>query len=109
MDTVSEFHENMNTTDDILQAVRAVHDVTREDTFQAVRAVHDVMTVELKTLRAEMAVLEQAWKKVEAILKSLPIPVINVEVPPPRLTEKTFSYDQHGRPATVVEKEIKEK
>lgn len=35
-------------------------------------------------------------------------PQVDVHVPPPRLTEKTITYDQNGRPVTTIEREIKE-
>jgi hypothetical protein len=35
-----------------------------------------------------------------------PAPIVNVEIPPPRLIKKSIQYDEYGRPCGVEEKEL---
>jgi len=112
----------IGTKGDVIQAAKAIRDVSREDMQEVARAIRDDL-VEFLTARIDeviqnlteafqerLAVLEQhkedqMGKFVEAV-KNLPTPKVEISVPPPRLVEKKFTYDSFGRPETVQEKEI---
>lgn len=126
------------TTDDVIQAGRALHDKLLAEVKEAVAQADAARTAQvLASVEARITALVQAemskcfeefqaqsekrveeWRRmcalwmeqVRELLNSLPPPQVTVEVqaPPPRLVKKVFTYDQYGRPETVVERDVKE-
>lgn len=111
---------------DILAAAQATQDVIKESIETTIIRVAEDFQNELEQFKTEVRQTLDEIKKttedrlsfIQTLIQSIPtvnvnipeqpVPNVEVTVPPPRLVDKTFSYDEHGRPLRVTEKEIAE-
>lgn len=104
-------HENMK--EGVLTALKAVKHVQHEKEVNFVsREEYIDLQTRFEKLQAYVGKrlhdMEETYtgavNNLEAMLRAMPVPVVNVA--PPRLVKKQFTYDNFGRPDTVEEREV---
>ena len=103
---------------------RVAYFVRRKELVEASKAIYDEVLYQVKSYleakikdwgkeletkyAGQIEALHKTIQSMVDVVKAIPSPHVDVHVPPPRLTEKSFTYDGGGRPATVIEREVKE-
>jgi len=114
------FDETRASTEEVIESVMVrIVEVFREDIQEfldsvsqefdeKLAAVQRVHSEHLQQITDMLRSLPTTAVTLQPVLPPLPPAVVNnvVNVPKPRLTEKSFTYDEYGRPEKVREQEM---